>query len=166
MKDYAWVFGLFGNLLVFIGWIVVYFNAKNISTRSEIKSVVDSIVKTINESSERGMKYWHNKGSEYSNNEHYISMIMSNITLVSQLLIFVKVRGVDIDNDINKFIDSLTLDSDKVTDYESQQCALRANVINSEAMDVITRLMNAFHEKYPPTHYADVHRWYVYLSSF
>lgn len=166
MKEYAWVFGLFGNILVFIGWIVVFFNAKNISTRSEIKSVVDSIVKTMNESSTLGMKYWHNKGSEYTNNEHFISMVMSNITLISQLLLFVKSRGVDINDDINKFIDVLTLDSDKVSTFQPQDCTLRANEINAEAMGVITSLMNAFHEKYPPTHYSNVHKWYIHLSSF
>ncbi|MBT1917636.1 MULTISPECIES: hypothetical protein [Enterobacter cloacae complex] len=166
MKDYAWVFGLCGNILVFIGWIVVFLNAKNISTRSEIKSVVDSIVKAINDSSSLGMKYWHSKGSEYVNNEHYISMIMSNITLLSQLILFVKARGVDIDDNINAYIDILTLDSDTVSTFSAQQCTLRANEINSEAMTVIIRLMDAFHEKYPPTHYSDVHKWYVHLSSF
>lgn len=166
MKDYAWVFGLSGNILIFIGWVVVFLNAKNISTRSEIKSVVDSIVKAINESSSLGMKYWHDKGSEYVNNEHYTSMIMSNITLISQLLIFVKARGIDIDDNINTYIDTLTLDSDTVSSLNAQQCTLRANEINSEAMGVIIRLMDAFHEKYPPTHYLNVHKWYMHLSSF
>ncbi|MER4462041.1 hypothetical protein J9A94_25005, partial [Klebsiella pneumoniae] len=78
MKEFTWVFGLVGNLLVFVGWIVVFLNAKNISTRSEIKSIVDTIVKTLNEVSEKGMKFWFNQGSDYTNHEHYTSMIMSN----------------------------------------------------------------------------------------
>ncbi|ENZ8581750.1 TPA: hypothetical protein QID80_001202 [Klebsiella aerogenes] len=166
MKDYAWIFGLAGNVLVFIGWVVVYLNAKNISTRSEIKSVVDSIVKTMNETSAIGMKYWHSKGTEYINNEYYISIAMSNITLISQLVLFLKARGIDIDEDINKFIDALTLNCDEVLAISDMQCILRANEINAEAMGIITDLMNAFHEKYPPTHYSDVRKWYVQLSSF
>lgn len=166
MKEYAWVFGLFGNILVFIGWVVVFFNAKNISTRSEIKSVVDSIIKSMNESSALGMKYWHEKGAGYANNEHFVSMVMSNITLISQFIFFIKSRGIDVDNDINRFIDSLTLDSDKVSNFNAQQCALRANEINAEAMGVVIRIMDAFHEKYPPTHYGNMHKWYLYLSSF
>lgn len=166
MKEFTWVFGLVGNLLVFVGWIVVFLNAKNISTRSEIKSIVDTIVKTLNEVSEKGMKFWFNQGSDYTNHEHYTSMIMSNITLISQLIIFIQARGGEADANLNKLINTLTLDCDSVLDMEPQQRTLRANEINAEAMEIITGLMTSFHDKYPPTHYVDLDNWYRKLSSY
>ncbi|MBM6636645.1 hypothetical protein JTF12_20115 [Leclercia adecarboxylata] len=159
MKDYAWVFGFIGNCLVFVGWIVVYINAKNISTRSEIKSIVDLIVKNLGEVSDKGMKYWFSKGEDYSNPEHFDSVIMANLTLITEMIVFVKSRGIEVEVNLDGVINSLTLECDLVSSKSDIELSLRANEINAAIMGLITIIMEAFHAKYPPTHYVDLNKW-------
>lgn len=164
MKDYAWVFGFFGNCLVFVGWVVVYFNAKNISTRSEIKSIVDTLVKNLSEVSSKGMKYWFNNGQDYSNHEHYISVVMADLTLVTEMILFIKARGVEINTNLDSLMNAMTLECDLVSSKSDDECNLRANQINASIMELITNIMEAFHVKYPPTHYVDLNKWHQTLN--
>lgn len=159
MKDYAWVFGFIGNCLVFVGWIVVYLNAKNISTRSEIKSIVDLIVKNLGEVSDKGMKYWFSRGKDYSNHEHFDSIIMADLTLITQMIVFVKARGIQINVNLDGVINSITLECDLVSTKNDMDINMRANEINAAVMELITNIMEAFHAKYPPTHYVDLNKW-------
>ncbi|ENG2553550.1 TPA: hypothetical protein MYP81_000115 [Citrobacter farmeri] len=166
MSQYAWVFGLIGNLLVFIGWVVVYINAKNISTRAEIKSVVDSLVKNYTELSDIGMKYWFDCGKGYDNPEHYIAVVMAKITISFKMLEFLEDRGLSINNDFAAISYFLTYECETVETVENIERYSKANKINNEIMSSITNILDAFHQKYPPSHYVDLHKWKQELDGY
>lgn len=164
MSQYAWIFGLVGNLLVFIGWVVVYINAKNISTRSEIKSVVDSLVKNYTELSELGMKYWFNGGSDYESSEHYVSIAMSKVTLSYEMIRFLNDRGLNVEDNLAPVSYLLTYECENVSAFKEIERYLKANKINSEVMTCINDILDSFHKKYPPSHYIDLNAWHKSLG--
>jgi len=159
MSQYAWVFGLTGNLLVFIGWVVVYINAKNISTRSEIKSVVDSLIKNYSELSDLGMEYWFNSGSGYESSEHYISIAMSKVTLSYGMIRFLNDRGLNVDANLASISFLLTYDCENVSYFKEIDRHSKANDINNESITCINNILDSFHKKYPPSHYIDLNAW-------
>ncbi|HDU2391850.1 TPA: hypothetical protein RE084_003009 [Klebsiella pneumoniae] len=61
IQSNTWIFSIGSILLVFIGWKVVYHNAKKIATRSESKALVDHVLKLSNESVDIAIKYWSSK---------------------------------------------------------------------------------------------------------
>ena len=47
IQSNTWIFSIGSILLVFIGWKVVYHNAKKIATRSESKALVDHVLRKV-----------------------------------------------------------------------------------------------------------------------
>ncbi|EKN4696361.1 hypothetical protein [Yersinia ruckeri] len=150
-KDYAWVLSFVSLICIFVGWGVVYRNAKRLATRSESKTAIDNLIKVVNEISDIGITYWLSTGASHMSSHHYEMTIMSKI---SQSFEFMKVlagRGVKLDD---KFLADLsektTLNCEKVTIMSADSRTEKSQLILGVAMGFISHSFELFEKKYPP----------------
>ncbi|MCI1678992.1 MAG: hypothetical protein LKK36_14985 [Ewingella americana] len=151
VKDYAWIISLCSVLLVFIGWNVVYKNAKRMATRSESKTAIDNLIKIINEVSDVSIAYWLSGGKTHQNVQHYIMVIMSKIAQSYEFIKVLKRRGVEIDD---SFLDDIsnyaTLNCEVVDTLSMSEQAIHSQLSLNAAMNLITHAFEVFDMKYPP----------------
>jgi hypothetical protein len=151
MKDYAWIISLCSFLLVFIGWKVVYRNAKRMATRSESKTAIDSLIKIVNETSDVSIAYWLSGGKTHQNVQHYTMVIMSKIGQSYEFIKVLKRRGIDIEDiyleDLSNYA---TLNCENVGAISMSEQAIHSQLCLNAAMNLITHAFEIFDAKYPP----------------
>ncbi|EFE98278.1 hypothetical protein [Serratia odorifera] len=171
ISKYAWVFSVASIVLVFIGWRVVYGNAKRLATRSESKSLIDATSKLVNEISDLSIEYWLRKSKETSgaktksghikgsskataSNESmlYVMNIMAKISQASRYIEILKKRGLELDDKhLAMICEKATLDCETASRLSISSCALRAHETMAACLDTLASMYGSFENCHPPS---------------
>jgi hypothetical protein len=139
-----------GPALVLIGWRVVYFNARRIATRSESKSIVDSLSKIINEISECSVDFW-GPDSTSAGFQKYLLNVLSKSSQLQHYVNVLMNRGVKLDiGTLSAIGDSATLDAEYVATMSDDVRTLRAHQVVESCMQGLQHVFTQFELVYPP----------------
>ncbi|HBU6575460.1 hypothetical protein [Citrobacter amalonaticus] len=189
-----WVFSLASIVLVFIGWAVTYNNSAKLATRSESKSLIDSLCKLVNDISDISIDYWLNKSQankKSCKNKHGIRIIHTGDDSVSQLFImniFAKMnqavkyiellegRGIKFDKKVlPMLLSKVTLDCEDAAKMTQAKRAARVQEILAISQDTMNHIYITFQNNHPPSRpfnifkiislkWEDIYKWYKQLS--
>ncbi|QHQ15788.1 hypothetical protein GMW39_07810 [Pectobacterium parmentieri] len=160
MSQYAWIISSIGLVLVFIGWQVVYFNAKKLATRSESKSAIDHLVKILNEISDFGCSYWLSGGKNNGDATFYSLSVMGKVTQSYEFIRILQRRGIDINNDyLSNVSRSATLDCEAVASLPNTELVAHAQGIMDDCMGMISHIYHKFEERYPAVKEETLEEW-------
>ncbi|MDJ0042941.1 hypothetical protein [Pantoea allii] len=156
MSEYTWVLSSISILLVFIGWGVVYFNARRIATRAETKSLIDNLIKTIDGISDVSVDFWLSMPNDESKEQFkvhkYSLLISSKLAQASCFFQFIKARGVCVSDDLlAEMNDKATLDCERVFLLSEQDSAVKAQGIKEKCTSAIEHLFVEFERTHPPS---------------
>lgn len=149
-------------------------NAAKLATRSETKSLIDSISKAVNEISDLSIDYWVNKAATESKNiQHhsskikglcskqtgvsplsnlYIMNIMAKAGHVARYIEILKMRGFTIENSLlSMVLEKATLDCEIAYQLSKDDRAWRAQEVMVSCMDVMANLYTTFQSFHPPS---------------
>lgn len=150
MSEHTWILGLISPILVLIGWKVVYFNARKIATRSENKSITDSLLKVITEISESAISYWL-PSSSAKDKQLYVLTISAKMSQVQHFFKILKRRGASLDSErLSLISDKVTLDSEYLDTFTDVQRQVRAHEIMEICMSSVEHIYAEFEKQHPP----------------
>ncbi|MGE1157303.1 hypothetical protein [Pantoea agglomerans] len=161
MSEYTWILSSISIFLVFIGWGVVYYNAKRLATRSETKSLIDNLIKTIDGISDASVDFWLTMPNE-TVHEHfkihkYALLISSKMAQASCFFQFIKARGVCVSDDLlAEMNDKATLNCEQVFSLSEGESAVRAQEIKETCTSAIEHLFNEFETTHPPSSHKSI----------
>jgi len=167
IQSNTWVFSLGGLLLVFIGWKVVYHNAKKIATRAESKALIDHMLKINNEAVDIAIKYWSSENdADYSSSARAYTISFG--AKISQALNFIgnlKKRDIDINYDlVALFQNDATLYVEKKSTMTPEEKHEKCQLIVDSSLVFIEHIYNEFEKTHPP--YTKVKYFPYYLEHF
>ena len=165
MTQYAWMFSITSIILVFIGWRVTFLNAMRIATRSESKSIADSLTKLINELADLSVDYWLRKApnvpqtpnelkGQFASVEsgEFLSVTLAKTTQIAHHFKLLNDRGVLANaSRLSGVLEKVTLDCEIANEFTPTDRIVRTNEIISECMEVIEDIYANFQVTYPPS---------------
>lgn len=164
MSDFTFFFAFVSPLLVLLGWKVVYFNARRIATRSESKSVVDSLIKIINEIADDSVGFWVPKQSLDEPEKYYLSVSAKS----SQLQHYINVlnnRGLKLDAGMLSVIaDSATLNYENASKMSNSERTLKAHEAVESCMQGVRHIFSQFESTYPPIKEIDMYEFFSWAD--
>ncbi|GKW34872.1 hypothetical protein PEC730217_36520 [Pectobacterium carotovorum subsp. carotovorum] len=160
MSEYAWVISSVGLVLVFIGWQVVYFNAKKLATRSESKSAIDHLIKILNEISDFSCTYWLSGGKSTSDATFYLFSIMSKVTQSYEFVKILQRRGISISDEyLTNVSMGATLDCEAVSGFSPDELTAHAQEVMERCMSMISHIYQQFEDRYPAIKEETLEEW-------
>ena len=158
MSNYSWIFSLVGNILVLMGWLVVYNNAKRIASRAETKSLIDNVSKLVNEISEGSIAYWLTAGradggvAASKESTLYLLKIMSKISQSAEYTEIIKKRGISIsDRTFSEIISTTTLNCEKAHLYDAFGRQIKAQECLDSCAFALRHIYSEFEKAHPPS---------------
>lgn len=164
ISKYAWMFSLTSIFLVFLGWKITYKNQMKMATRSESKSILDSLAKVINEIADISISYWLKKCSELAMAEEnnlikseaasaeYIMAVLAKSRQAVEYFDLLNSRGIDLQkSQVADVLEKCTLDCETAMKRTSGDRAMRMNEIMDVCMSILEACYSRFHEIYPPS---------------
>lgn len=170
--QYGWCVGIVSVFLVLCGWRVTYKNSVKLATRSETKSLIDAISKSINDISDISLSYWlksTNKKKDYKakakiyafnrvspgeiapESVSYLMNILAKANQVYKLIDILQTRGLSIHNSlVSTVIERATLDCETIDGFSREDRAIRAQEVVDSCMLVTKSLYDEFQRCYPP----------------
>ncbi|WP_235843272.1 hypothetical protein [Enterobacter huaxiensis] len=166
--QYSWCITLVGLCIALFGWRVAYQNSIRLATRSESKSIIDSVSKLVIEISDLSIDFWLNKsspidtnvGSEQQDTERlakanqsssYLFNVLAKAQQISKLSEVLALRGLTIpDNLLSIVMEKTTLDCETAYQLDSGLRTIRSQEIVSACMQVIHALYETFQFYHPP----------------
>lgn len=152
VQSYAWIISLSSLGAVFIGWKVVYRNAKMISTRTESKSITDHLIKLCNEIIDLSVTFWMKKDDDERKESLKFSLAVSaKSTQIGDFFNILANRDIRIDNEfLADFSSAATLDSERKSSFTDDERAEKCQACVDYGMSLISHIYNRFEVKYPP----------------
>ncbi|NUU67048.1 hypothetical protein HQN64_13145 [Enterobacteriaceae bacterium BIT-l23] len=168
LGQYSWCLTLIGLCVALIGWRVAYKNSIRLATRSESKSIIDSVSKLVIEISDLSIDFWLNKSSpidanidaEQKNKEirakvdqssSYLFNVLAKAQQISKLSEVLSLRGLSIpDNFLSTVLEKTTLDCETAYQMDHEFRTERSQEIVSACMNVIHKLYETFQFYHPP----------------
>lgn len=166
--QYSWCITLVGLCIALFGWRVAYKNSIRLATRSESKSIIDSVSKLVIEISDLSIDFWLNKSSpigtcvdegemrsEVAKKENqsasYLFNVLAKAQQISKLSEVLALRGLSIpDNLLSTVLERTTLDCERAYQISSELRTVRSQEIVSACMQVIHALYETFQFYHPP----------------
>lgn len=187
--QYSWCITLVGLCIALFGWRVAYNNSIRLATRSESKSIIDSVSKLVIEISDLSIDFWLNKSSpidisvsvEQQDRERvtkanqsstFLFNVLAKAQQISKLSDVLALRGLSIpDNLLSSVMEKTTLDCETAYQLDANLRTIRSQEIVSACMDVIHALYETFQFYHPPAKqetfwqkltrkYSEVGDWY------
>lgn len=171
MSQYTWILSVISILLVFISWGVVYSNAKKIATRSETKSLIDNLIKTIDGISDASVDFWLTMPNEIVKDQvkihRYSLLISSKMAQASCFFQFIKARGVCVSDELlAEMNDKATLNCEEVFTLGEEESAVRAQEIKEKCTAAIEHLFFQFEETHPPSSHKSIKQHFTDTSTY
>ncbi|MGB5856528.1 MAG: hypothetical protein WBH20_14880 [Oceanisphaera sp.] len=143
-----------GLLIVFIGWNVIYRNAKRIATRAETKSILDDIIKHINDIESNATNYWLSGRRERVDHENYELLLMAKRNVLASRIELLTIRNITVcdkshDNLSNMFEYAL-LDCEAADQTSADKRREIAQNILNASTELVMSLYNNFAVHYRP----------------
>ncbi|NWC65164.1 hypothetical protein [Cedecea sp. P7760] len=165
---YSWCITLVGVCIALFGWRVAYKNSIRLATRSESKSIIDSVSKLVIEISDISIDFWLNKSTPIADSgdievqkkeqsiktnqsSSYLFNVLAKAQQVSKLSDVLALRGLSIpDNLLSTVLEKTTLDCETAYQLDSEVRTVRSQEIVSACMQVIHALYETFQFYHPP----------------
>ncbi|HDT6508808.1 TPA: hypothetical protein QFV83_002146 [Klebsiella aerogenes] len=166
--QYSWCITLVGLGIALFGWRVAYNNSIRLATRSESKSIIDSVSKLVIEISDLSIDFWLNKSSpidinvsvEQQDRERvakanqsstFLFNVLAKAQQISKLSEVLALRGLSIpDNLLSSVMEKTTLDCETAYQLDANLRTIRSQEIVSACMEVIHSLYETFQFYHPP----------------
>ncbi len=166
--QYSWCITLAGLCVALFGWRVAYNNSIKLATRSESKSIIDSVSKLVIEISELSVDFWLNKSSPIDAIDHpaqqskelskrvnqsssFLFNVLAKAQQISKLSDVLAQRGLSIpSNLLSEVMEKTTLDCETAYQLSSELRTERSQEIVSACMQVIHALYETFQHYHPP----------------
>lgn len=167
-QSYAWIISLGSLLTVFVGWKVVYKNAKKIASRSESKAISDHLIKLINETIDLAVNYWMDSNLKTNVDSLKFSLAVSaKVTQVDDFIEILSRRGIVIDHsNLADFSTSVTLDSELHSSISQNDKAERCQACVDDGMRLISHIYTCFEKQHPPEILYPKKEFPTYLEHF
>ncbi len=166
--QYSWCITVVGLCIALYGWRVAYKNAIKLATRSESKSIIDSVSKLVIEISDLSVDFWLNKSSpidddidakqaakelnvKKNQSSTYLFNVLAKAQQISKLSEVLALRGLSIPNNLlSDVMEKTTLDCETAYQLESELRTVRSQEIVNACMQVIHALYETFQFYHPP----------------
>ncbi|MFI3038696.1 hypothetical protein ACH54D_17760 [Atlantibacter hermannii] len=191
--QYSWCITLIGLCIALIGWRVAYKNSIRLATRSESKSIIDSVSKLVIEISDLSIDFWLVKSSpldttvepeqqakermaKANQSSSYLFTVLAKAQQISKLSEVLALRGLSIpDNLLSTVMEKTTLDCETAYQLDSGVRTIRSQEIVSACMQVIQELHETFQFYHPPAKqetlremiarkYSEMDKWHTELK--
>ena len=141
-------------ILVILGWRFLYLNAKKIATRSESKSLIDSIIKIIDEIDKEATNFWLSPRVENSmSHEHYLMLVMSKFEVLMSRIDDLEKRKVLIEKKkLSTYYSQLTLNCEFIDSIPITECMNFTQSALDSSRQIASDLFNEFDKVYKPTY--------------
>lgn len=167
VQTYTWVISLASLGMVFVGWRVVYRNAKKIATRSESKAITDHLIKLINEIIDLSVTYWMKDECEHSGSLRYNLAVSAKTTQLDDFITILSKRDVNVEREyLATFTTVATLDSEQKSSFDIQKRSEKCQNCVDEGMRLISHIYQSFEKRHPPQKIAKVVEFPYYLQHF
>lgn len=139
-------------LLIFIGWVVIYNNAKKLSTRAETKALIDDAVKMLGELDSNVMSYWLSSGSKVTGVREFELLFNSKLNILNDRINLIYSRGLNC-NDLNlSALSRLALiDSELAKKRSKELNAIQVQMYLNESSKLVSLLYEKFQNLYKPS---------------
>lgn len=166
--QYSWCITLVGLCVALFGWRVAYKNSLRLATRSESKSIIDSVSKLVIEISDLSIDFWLNKSSpidstsepeqqakeriaKTNQSSSYLFNVLAKAQQITKLSEVLALRGLSVpDNLLSTVMEKTTLDCETAFEQDSDSRTVRSQEIVSACMEVIHALHATFQLYHPP----------------
>ncbi|CAM3694000.1 hypothetical protein BS639_11010 [Rouxiella silvae] len=163
MSNLPLVLSLTGPILVLIGWKVVFYNARRIATRSESKSIVDSLVKVINEINDVSVDYWVPKTSDEF--QKYLLTVSAKSSQFQHYVNVLSNRGVKLDVALLSVIaDDATLDAEYASAMTDEERIQKAHLVVESSMSGLRHIFSCFENAYPPVTEIEMYEYFSWCD--
>ncbi len=167
VQTYTWVISLASLGMVFVGWRVVYRNAKKIATRSESKAITDHLIKLINETIELSMGYWMVDESKSNAPLRYNLAAGAKTTQIDDFITILSKRDIIVDREyLASFTTAVTLDSEQRDSLNIEQRSEKCQSCVDEGMRLISHIYLGFEKRHPPQKLTKIVGVSYYLQHF
>ncbi|MGK4474111.1 hypothetical protein [Aeromonas molluscorum] len=147
------ILGIISITLVFIGWWVVYRNAKKMATRSETKGFVDDLMKQVSEMEKAAVDYWLAGRKDRTEPRNFEMLMLAKLALLNQKVDILNTRNIQtksIIEQIGLLQDGMLLDCERADQMSLDERSAKANEVLTAGCEIQTSLYRQFITKYPP----------------
>jgi hypothetical protein len=151
VQTYTWVISLASLGMVFVGWRVVYRNAKKIATRSESKAITDHLIKLINEIIDLSVTYWMEDEGKTNSSLRYNLAVSAKTTQIDDFITILGKRDIIVDREyLACFTTVATLDSEQKGSLDIELRSEKCQGCVDEGMRLISHIYHSFEKRHPP----------------
>lgn len=152
LSKYSWVFTISVSVLfVVVGWIVVYWNAKKLATRTETKSLLDKAIAQLESITVLATDFWLGTRKDRVDEDHFQLLFMAQISRLGLTINVLNERGLKISYDLLAELTSKsTLQCELANSLDKKTCHLRGHEINEFSMRLTSHMLDSFQSIYPP----------------
>lgn len=131
--------GVISIVLVIIGWLVIYKNARKIATRSENKSLIDDVIKILDDIETLSVAYWLSGRKNRIESEEFLLLFNAKLLTLNNRLGILKDRRVEISVvDLAKISECITFQCEDVDSFP--------NSVKRERVQTFLDTINASNE--------------------
>lgn len=125
MEDLIKYIGVVSVVLVIIGWLVIYKNARKIATRGETKSLIDDVIKILYDIEELSVAYWLSGRKGRIDSEEFLLLFNAKLLTLNSRLEILKDRKINVEvidlADISECITFRCEDVDRMQSTEKRE---------------------------------------------
>ncbi|NRA79666.1 MAG: hypothetical protein HRU18_15775 [Pseudoalteromonas sp.] len=143
---------LIPTFLVLLGWRIIYLNAKKFATRTESKSLLDTVIKLYDEIDQLAVDFWLGDINEVEPN-NYLMLVMSKFeTLNNRISDLEKRKVLTNKTELIDYYSALTLNCELIKSTHISVCTENVQKILEKSRKNVSRLYSSFNNTYRPTY--------------
>jgi len=151
VQTYTWVISWASLGMVFVGWRVVYRNAKKIATRSESKAITDHLIKLVNEIIDLSVTYWMEDEGKTNAALKYNLAVSAKTTQIDDFITILGKRDIIADREyLACFTTMATLDSEQKGSLNIELRSEKCQGCVDDGMRLISHIYHSFEKRHPP----------------
>jgi hypothetical protein len=137
-------------LLAFIGWMVIYNNAKKLSTRAETKALIDDAVSMVEGLDSLVVSYWLKSG--VSGAREFELLTNAKLNILNERIKLIASRGLDTKNlSLSDMATLALVDCELVDERKKQDNVTQAQLYLDASSQLISLLYDNFQKCYKPS---------------
>jgi hypothetical protein len=152
VSKYSWLFTVSVSVLfVVVGWVVVYWNACKLATRTETKSLLDKAISQLEALTVMATDFWLGSRKDRLDEDHFQLLFMAQLSRLGLTIDTLNNRGLSISFDLlSELSANCTLQCENANTLDKKACHLRGHQINETSMQLTLHFLEQFQAKYKP----------------
>lgn len=140
-------------VLVIVGWIVIYRNARKIATRAETKSLLDDLFKVLDSIENLATTYWLSGRKNRIDSDEFTLLFNAKLLTLHSRLELLSNRKVDTsDIDLSSLAELVTMDCEDVDRKTDNDKRVRVQLILDHINSSSVKLYSKFQQANKPVH--------------